>query len=496
LNVLASLPGLEPVSQLSRLAMRVKYDVARRLIEKALEEAASRNNVSREDLEAMSAPTFGLDADGVRMEILEEYVGKLTIENGAAVLTWSRDGKPLKSAPAAARTAEIRKAFKELEAGLNTQRLRLERQLLSESYCLFDRWKAWYLDHPVLSVFAGRLIWEIERDGATRTAIWREGCLVDWAGNAVDAGPGSRVRLWHPIRWDAQTILSWRCWLEDHGVRQPFKQAHREVYLLTDAERQTETYSNRFAAHIVRQHQFAALCRERGWQFQLMGQWDSHNTPYLDLPKYNLRVEFDVDFPESPESSGHAVYLTIATGRVAVFTLADLRQAMAQPVKLESVPPLVFSEVMRDVDLFVGVTSIGADPAWGGERRDDPHMDYWNGFAFGELSTAAENRRGLIASLLPKLAIGDRCRLDGRFLMVRGELGEYKIHLGSGNVIMEPGSRYLCIVQGPGDTAGRLPLPFEGDRMLALILSKAFLLVNDKAIKDETIRRQLQLFQR
>ena len=54
-----------------------------------------------------------------------------------------------------------------------------------------------------------------------------------------------------------------------------FKQAHREVYLLTDAERLTDTYSNRFAAHIVRQHQFSALCRERGWQFNLMGNWDS-----------------------------------------------------------------------------------------------------------------------------------------------------------------------------------------------------------------------------
>jgi len=57
---------------------------------------------------------------------------------------------------------------------------------------------------------------------------------------------------------------------------------------------------------------------------------------------------------------------------------------------------------------------------------------------------------------------------------------------------MEPGSRYLCIVQGPGDVAGSLPLPFEGDTMLALILSKAFLLANDKAIKDETILRQIR----
>src|SRR5208283_2078724 len=52
-NALAAMPGLEGVAQLSRLAGRVKYDVARRLIEKAMNEAAERNQVSRDDLEAM-----------------------------------------------------------------------------------------------------------------------------------------------------------------------------------------------------------------------------------------------------------------------------------------------------------------------------------------------------------------------------------------------------------------------------------------------------------
>ena len=64
-------------------------------------------------------------------------------------------------------------------------------------------------------------------------------------------------------------MRAWRHWLEGHAVTQPFKQAHREVYLLTDAERQTHTYSNRFAAHILHQHQLAALCRARGWRYTL-----------------------------------------------------------------------------------------------------------------------------------------------------------------------------------------------------------------------------------
>ncbi len=58
---------------------------------------------------------------------------------------------------------------------------------------------------------------------------------------------------------------------------------------------------------------------------------------------------------------------------------------------------------------------------------------------------------------------------------------------------MEPGSRYLCIVEGAATkaTPRSLPLPFEGDHKLSLILSKAFMLADDRKIKEESIRRQL-----
>jgi hypothetical protein len=161
------------------------------------------------------------------------------------------------------------------------------------------------------------------------------------------------------------------------------------------------------------------------------------------------------------------------------------------PRALESVPPEIFSEVMRDVDLFCGVTSIGADPLWG-TRPDVPFREYWTAYSFGELSTAAEQRAELIGRLLPKLAIRDRCRIEGRFLWVRGDRAAYKIHMGSGHVMIEPGSRYLCIVRGPaGNSPEKVFLPFEGDTMLATILSKAFLLAADKKITDPTITRQL-----
>lgn len=91
---------------------------------------------------------------------------------------------------------------------------------------------------------------------------------------------------------------------------------------------------------------------------------------------------------------------------------------------------------------------------------------------------------------------GARCppySFTDRFLVVRGEKRTYKIHLGSGNILMEPNDEYLCIVpdsrsrEGPGG----LFLPFEGDGTLSIIISKALLLADDARIKDPTITRQI-----
>ncbi|MCX6609650.1 MAG: DUF4132 domain-containing protein [Acidobacteria bacterium] len=431
-NALAIMPGLDAVAQLSRLSTKVKYDVALRLIEKSLTEAAIQNNVSREDLEAMSVPS-------------------------------GEDLSP-----------------KDLKALLAAQRVRLERLLSSPNTTAFHQWHEWYIDHPLTSQFAHNLIWQFDN----QTAIWHNGQLIDWANQPVSTTEATRVKLWHPIEADIQTTLSWRAWLEDHQIVQPFKQAHREVYLLTDAERATNPISNRFSAHLVRQHQFAALCRERGWNFNLMGKWDSHNNPTLKLPAYNLEAQLEVGFPPNEdETSAHAIYLLVATSSLS------FRNKDGQPQSLDTIPPRIFTEVLRDVDLFIGVTSIASDPTW--PNQNNTHLDYWHRTAFGDLSTAAENRKTILAKLLPKLAIANHCRIEGHFLHVKGKLHEYRIHLGSGNSMIHDTSCYLCIVQGPGDKAAKLPLPFEGDTVLSLILSKAMLLVADDKIKDESIRSQL-----
>src|SRR5690606_10361631 len=113
------------------------------------------------------------------------------------------------------------------------------------------------------------------------------------------------VSLWRPLEEPPAEIAAWREWLVRHEASQPFKQAHREIYLLTDAERSTRTYSNRFAGHILRQHQFHALCGVRGWKNQLRMRVEStYPAPHLELPAWGLRAEFWVEEVRVPRGAG------------------------------------------------------------------------------------------------------------------------------------------------------------------------------------------------
>src|SRR5690606_8563109 len=124
-----------------------------------------------------------------------------------------------------------------------------------------------------------------------------------------------------------------------------------------------------------------------------------------------------------------------------------------------------FSEAMRDVDLFVSVTSVANDPDWIDGGPGGRHGDYWRANAFGELGETARTRRAMMAAIAPSLAIADRLQVTDRYLGVRGNRNSYRIHLGSGNIQVLPDNRYLCIVRSARGLKRdhSVQLPFAGE---------------------------------
>jgi hypothetical protein len=490
--------GLPGVSALARVRAKIKQTNTQELIARYIDKASKELGVSPEEIEDMAMPDFGLK-DGQAVSDFGEYTATLLLADGKAEVQWQKAGKPLKTAPTALKATHAAE-LKELK---NNQTLaqqtytalrdRLDRSFVSERRIPWPWFEQYYLRHGLMSELARPLIWRLHRpDGSFQDVRWLNEAWHDAHGQPQPAPTAeTTLQLWHPVLAPPAEVLAWRAVLEAAQLRQPLKQAFREVYLLTPPEERTRTYSNRMAAHILKQHQFSSLAKLRGWKYRLLGAYDKgydSETATLALPLHGLQAEFWVSEVNADGAwNDTGIYNYVSTDQVR-FTRGT------EAVPLPEIPPLVFSEVMRDVDLFVGVGSVGNDPAWRDNGGLAQYRNYWESYSFGELGEVAKNRKLALERLVPRLKIGKVSEIKDKFLVVRGKVRTYKIHLGSGNILMEPNDQYLCIVPDRSAKpvgATDIFLPFEGDGVLSIILSKAALLMDDDKITDETILRQI-----
>jgi hypothetical protein len=254
---------------------------------------------------------------------------------------------------------------------------------------------------------------------------------------------------------------SWVSWQERLFVgerRQPFKQAFRELYVLTDEECKAGPISQRYDGHQLQPRQALALLGTRGW---LTSRETGEAARVFHRHGLVARVGFQNGFLTPAEAD-----LPMIDG--VSFTRRG--EYLAQP--LESVPRVVFSEAMRDLDLVVSVAHAGGV---------DPEAT----------ASTTEMRAALIRETARLLRL-ENIEFASQHVLITGRLGEYSLHLGSGTVHRRPGGA-VCIIPVGSQHRGRLFLPFaDDDPKTAEIVSKALLLARDHEIKDPSILEQLR----
>ena len=499
--VLANTKGLEGISHLSRLKLKIKQNNTRKLIEKYIEEASIKLGISSSEIEELSIPTFGLE-DGAKTYAFDDYTLEISIQElGKINQVWRKaDGKTQKTTPSFVKssvkhTTKLKKAkndVTQIKKYLTAQRDRIDRVYLENRIWTYENFNKYYLNHGLVCFIAKRLLWQFKKEDTFVTALYlnnqwttQEDTVLDWIIDETE------VRLWHPIYETSEGVLFWRTKLETIELKQPLKQAYREVYILTDAEIDTRTYSNRMAAHILKQHQFNALTGVRGWKYALIGAFDGGydgGVAKIHVKAHHIEAQFWINtLNAEDEYNDTGIWNYVATDQVRFIKDQEV-------MDLLDVPKLVLSEILRDVDLFVGVCSVGNDPQWRDNGGLPQYTDYWTSYSFGNLNELAKTRKEILEKLLPRLIISKVATIDGKFLRVKGTKRTYKIHIGSSNILMEPNDQYLCIVpeRGKDKNTNNIFLPFEGDRGLSLVLSKAFLLAADDKITDKTILSQIK----
>ncbi|MCL9807027.1 DUF4132 domain-containing protein [Flavobacterium amniphilum] len=490
--------GLDGIAQLSRLRLKIKQANTLTLIEKYIDEAAAKLGISSTEIEDLAVDDFKLK-DHQLTYTFDDFTGVLELTGiGKSNLKWIKpDGSQQKSVPQlvkdkfAAKLKKLKAVQKQIDQTTVSQKERFDRMLRSNRTMTLDYFKEKYIQHGLLSFVINKVIFKFSNDTTECLAIYSNNQWISIHHDPIGIDEFTTVSLWHPVTSSTNEVKEWRQFLLEGQIQQPFKQAYREIYLLTEAEINTRTYSNRMASHILKQHQYVTLAKGRNWKAKLMGAWDGgdEDTALLFLPEYAIRVEYWVNpLNANDEFNATGIWNYVTTDQIR-FVNSETNEL----IELINVPPIAFSEAMRDVDLFVGVASVGNDPTWSDSGGLPNHRDYWQSYSFGDLSEIAKNRKEILQGLIPRLKIASVTHIEDRFVVVKGKLRTYKIHIGSTNILMEPNDQYLCIVpdRSKKDVSENLFLPFEGDNGLSVIISKAFLLAADDKITDSSITSQI-----
>lgn len=385
-------------------------------------------------------------------QIIEGVSFKITLdENGKATLVCAKDGKTLKSVPAKLKKHETVVALTDMVKTLSEQyrrtRVMLERAMEDSTTFTFGELSA-LSAHPVVYPMLKNLVL-ISGD---TVGFLADNGLVNDNGTIQTLDDNAEIKIAHPF--DLYSKSCWRAYqkyLFENKIAQPFRQVFRELYVKT-AEEMDMLHSLRYAGNQIQPAKTVGALKSRRWVADIEdGLQKVYYKENIVAQIYALADWFSPADIEAP------------TLEWVCFT----NRRTGEEIKIADIPDIVFSEVMRDVDLAVSVAHAGGV---------DPETSH----------STMEMRAAILSFVLPMFRIAN-VKVEGRHAIVDGKLAEYSIHLGSG-VVHQLGGAMIPVLPVHSQHRGKIFLPFvDDDPKTAEIISKVLLFAEDDKIKDPMI---------
>nr|WP_242033781.1 DUF4132 domain-containing protein [Phormidium sp. FACHB-592] len=405
---------------------------------------------------AMEAEAIADLVGQAQVVTVEEVSVSLAITTeGNPEITVEKAGKPLKAIPAKLKKQPDiqRLTARRQEITQQASRIRLS---LEQAMCRGDRFTATELvqlaKHPVLFPMLSQLV--LIGDSEVGYLV-EQGTALQNHSQVVTPIQSAELRIAHP---HDLLLQDWHLWQQDcFNVDriQPFKQVFRELYLPTAAE-QSEPACRRYEGHQVNPRQALALWGQRGW---------------IAAPEEGVRRAFHAEGLIAAVEFLNGFYTPLEVEGLTIAGVRFHHRDDWKALPLNKIPPCLFSEVMRDLDLVVSVAHQGGV---------DPETT----------ASTVEMRAALVRETCRLLKLHN-VQLQKSHVLIEGQLGSYSVHLGSAIVHRQPGGA-LCIMPVHSQHRGRLFLPFvDNDPKTAEVVSKVLLLARDKEIRDPTVLEQL-----
>ncbi|MGV3531805.1 MAG: DUF4132 domain-containing protein [Chthoniobacteraceae bacterium] len=329
-----------------------KHKSTQRAMRNAVAKIETRTGTPAHILEESVVPAFGFPAGPQPSQVIGGETVFLTCTPACAPVlliepqTTAAGGK--KHIAPTAKGKDAKALLREIKKAWRHEVWRLERLMCDGRALTVEVWQERYLAHPLLGPLCRRLLWRVD-DGLIAFAApempeqWDEVVRLD--GTSYSLPKEGAVRLWHPCELTEENRQAWERWVLDRRLIQPFQQALRAVYRPAAGDASSDA---RFAGELLQQATLYAVDRDRGWAFEMHENTLTYEPkPLPGRPVISAAVELG----DPVRAPGDAEAITISLPIIDVTFRVD-----GSPVVLADVPPISFSEVMRDLDFFIAAT--------------------------------------------------------------------------------------------------------------------------------------------
>ena len=249
LDVLASIGTDVALMHLNGIADKAKFKGLKTKAQEKINEVAAKLGLTADELADRLVPDLGLDDDGSmtldygpRKFVVgfDEQLKPYVTEDGARRKELPQPG-PRDDAVLA---PEAYKSFAALKKDARTlasdQIRRFERAMVLQRRWDMSQVRGLFVEHPLLWHISRRLVWASFDKSGTAIQGFRvaeDRTLADESDKELKLEGSARVGIAHPLHL-GESVKRWSDLFADYEILQPFAQLGREVYRLTEAEKQ------------------------------------------------------------------------------------------------------------------------------------------------------------------------------------------------------------------------------------------------------------------
>ena len=398
-------------------------------------------------------------------EVIQQYSSFLHAQQVEDIEVWieidafgkneicvKKNGKALKSIPTKLKNNEKILEIKEVHTLFNNQYKRSKQMLQTamEERVVFGKEEMEAIMHnPVVAPMLQTLVLK----NGEHFGFFEEGKLKGLSETYEIEGD---IFIAHP--YDFHKAGVWKAYQKyvfETKMVQPFKQIFRELYLKLDDE-VLQSSTKRYSGYQIQPQKAAGALKNRRWNASYeSGLERVYHKEDLVVCLYADADWFSPSDIEAPSIDYVAFY----------------HRKNHEPKKIEEIDDVIYSEIMRDVDLAVSTACVGG-------------VDPITSFSTIELRKA-------IVEYTCELMKLKNVTVSEHFANIEGQHNNYHVHLGSG-MIHQDGGGSVHMVPVYSGKRGKVYLPFlDEDPMSAQILTKVIMLAEDVKIKDPAILNQI-----